>query len=92
MSTLAGAQRCAPIFIDKRDGCQVEEAFPYHVFIVRCWLERDDETAVWRFTIQEGLEGDLHILNTVTDLSQTIEQKLGLWEKPKRTGDQQTFT
>jgi hypothetical protein len=58
----------------------VEEGFPYHVFIVRCWLERGGETAVWRFTIQDNSEGNVQILDTAADLSRVIEQKLKTWE------------
>lgn len=53
-----------------------DDTFPYHVFIVRCWLERGEETAVWRFTIQGIADDRSQLLDNLVDVTQVIEQKL----------------
>ncbi|RMD97360.1 MAG: hypothetical protein D6816_17655 [Bacteroidetes bacterium] len=54
----------------------MEEEFLYHVFVVRCWLERGGKTAVWRFTIQDNADDGRLGLQNLADLAAFIEQKL----------------
>lgn len=54
----------------------MEEEFPYRVFIVRCWRERGEETAVWRFVLENPVTREQMALTDLAGVKQAIHRQL----------------